>query len=214
MTVCNGILRIGCATGRFVASAKQMPAWRRMMCGSENCAMTSVTRFTQRHSGWRAGGAVLAGGGLLITRPFVLPYKRFATPCLVTRAQEYLAPAADPKKRPSYRQSVRHGRCLIGYPVEPSGHQPVMAHSLVYRFVIWLGGLTASLQKAQAMILERNPDSTCHRRLSAVDPSRAHSPPRLQTLETARQLLLTIPEWEACFACPFFPRFAARSGFD
>jgi len=48
----------------------------------------------------------------------------------------------------------------------------------------------------------------------SIDPHKARSPERLTTLETARQLLQVMEEWEACFGCKFFPRFATRSGFD
>ena len=165
-----------------------------------------------------AGVAVIVVGGLPTTPTFVLPYKRFATPCLVSRAQQYLE-----EPRVTYRQSVRHDRSLIGYPVptqEPStalsssAHQAVVDHSLIWRMVAWLGGLTWALDEARAMLLKSRPDSLCHRLEGMIDPKKARSPERQTTLETARQLLQVIPEWEACFGCSFFPRFATRSGFD
>jgi hypothetical protein len=79
--------------------------------------------------------------------------------------------------------------------------------------ISWLGSLTLVLDEARAMILRRNPDSLCHRFDGSVDPRKARSADRLTTLETARQLLQIIPEWEACFGCRFFPNFATRSGF-
>lgn len=157
-------------------------------------------------------------GGLPTSQTFVLPYKRFAAPCLLSRAQEYLE-----KSDVTYRQTVRHNRCLIGYPIAAEEtaaedaklpHQPVVDHSLIWRMVGWLGGLTGALQQARSMILQRNPDSTCHRIDVSVDPHKALLADRLTTLETARQLLQIIPEWEACFGCRFFPKFATRSGFQ
>jgi len=112
---------------------------------------------------------------------------------------------------------------LIGYPPvaregssdDPSTtHQPVVDHSLIWRFAGWLGGLALVLDAARSMVLKSNPDSLCHRRAGSVDPYKARSPERMATLETARQLLLVIPEWEECFGCSFFPRFATRAGFD
>ena len=123
----------------------------------------------------------------------------------------------------TYRESVREGRSLIGYPLRVtegasddalSRHQPVVDHSLIWRMVGWLGGLTWVLDQARAMLLESDSDSLCHRREGSVDPHKARSPERARTLETARQLLLLIPEWEDRFGCSFFPRFATRSGFD
>jgi hypothetical protein len=175
--------------------------------------------------------------GLLPTiLTFVLPYKRFATPCLVALARGYLN-----EPRVTYRETVRHNRSLIGYPVQPSTvedgktaprplscaeqqqvdappntqhHQPVIPPSLVWRFVGWLGGLTLSLDKAREMLLQQDPNSLCHRLAGNVALHKARSPDRLQALQTARQLLLVMPDWEECFDYKFFPRFATRSGFD
>ena len=164
---------------------------------------------------------------------FVLPYKRFAAPDLLARAKAYLN-----ESRATYRSVVRHNRCLIGYPlksqdannqgtnnpritgqdvdakVSPDTHQPVIPPSLVWRFTSWLGSLTFSLDKAREMILKQNPNSLCHRISGSVDPFKARSDERQRTLETARQLVLIMPEWEDCFGEKFFPRFATRAGFD
>lgn len=170
--------------------------------------------------GWHAGGVVIVVGGSPTIRTFVAPYKRFATPDLLDRAQSYLQ-----NSRVTYRQSVRHDRQLIGYPVTAKApatsteesrlpEQAVVDHSLIWRVIGWLGSLTLALDEARAMILRQNPNSICHRFEGSVDPHKARSPQRLTTLETARQLLQVIPEWEACFGCRFFPKFATRSGFS
>jgi hypothetical protein len=97
--------------------------------------------------------------------------------------------------------------------VDPD-HQAVIPPSLPWRFIGWLGSLVVALSQARQMLLQKNPDSLCHRVSGSVDPFKARSDQRLATLETARQLLLIIPEWEACFGRPFFPQFATRAGFD
>ncbi len=175
-----------------------------------------------------------------ITLPFVLPWKRFATPVLIAQTVKYLTPNIPPG---TYRSVVRHERLLIGYPVshvsrddaqpqqEPQTdhdlpleqdsseevdryHQAVIPPSLPWRFIGWLGTLSVALNKAREMLLQKKPDSLCHRVSGSVDPFKARSDERMVALETARQLLLIIPEWEACFDCPFFPQFATRAGFD
>lgn len=144
-----------------------------------------------------------------------MPYKRFAAPCLLARAAEYLD-----KPDVTYRKSVRHGRQRIGYPLKPASgdqkpsEQAVVDHSLIWRIVGWLGALSGALDKAREMLLQSDPHSNCHRTSGAVDPHKARSDERLKTLREARQLLLIIPEWEECFGKKFFPRFATRSGFD
>jgi len=154
-----------------------------------------------------------------------LPYKRFAAPNLLALASAYLH-----ESRTTYRTVVRHNRSLIGYPLQAPDdanvdsqkkqqdarkqHQPVVPPSLVWRFVGWLGALAFSLDKAREMLLQRNPNSLCHRTIASVAPHKAATEARGHTLETARQLLLIMPEWDSCFDYKFFPRFATRAGFD
>lgn len=159
----------------------------------------------------------------------MLPYRRFATANLLALAATYLH-----SSDATYRSVVRHERSKIGYPIETTvppeascdatapgddseidpHHQAVVSPSLPWRFIGWLGSLTWALCRGRQMLLEWNPNSTCHRTSGSVDPFKARSDERMATLETARQLLLMIPEWEACFQRPFFPQFATRSGFD
>lgn len=174
--------------------------------------------------------------GPLPTIPtFVLPYKRFASLWLFSLSKQYLdvpgsqQPKTSKRKatRTTYRSVLRHDRQKIGYPVQridehenegPQApryqHQPVVPPSLLWRFIGWLGSLTLTLDKAREMILRHDPNSTCHRVSGSVDPYKARSDERMQTLETARQLLLIMPEWERCFGRPLFPQFATRSGFS
>jgi hypothetical protein len=93
-------------------------------------------------------------------------------------------------------------------------HQPVIPPSLIWRMATWLGSLTLVLDKARQMILQHDPQSLCHRVDGSVAPRKARTPERLATLQTARQLVLVIPEWEECFGRKFFPQFATRAGFD
>ena len=137
---------------------------------------------------------------------------------MLSRARQYLE-----QPRVTYRQSVRYDRSVIGYPLpapeacsasSAAPNQAVVDHKLIWRFLAWLGSLTGVLDQARAMLLQRSPQSTCHRVEGSMDPHKARSPERVTTLETARQILQVIPEWEACFGCRFFPRFATRAGFD
>ena len=89
-----------------------------------------------------------------------------------------------------------------------------MPPSLVWRMAGWLGGLAIVLGRAREMILQHDPHSLCHRVAGTVAPHKARTPERLATLQTARQLVLVMPEWEECFGRKFFPQFATRSGFD
>ena len=174
-------------------------------------------------------------GPLPTIPPFVLPYKRFAAPWLFSLAQQYLNVPEDQQQedptreaakqnatRATYRSVLQHGRQKIGYPVqqtdkqgnEDPDHQPVIPPSLPWRFIGWLGSLMLTLDKAREMILKHDPNSTCHRVEGSVDPFKARSGQRLATLETARRLLLIMPEWESCFGRPLLPQFATRAGFS
>lgn len=171
-----------------------------------------------RRFGWLVGSAVSAAERLPTIPTFVLPYKRFAAPFLLEQAQRYLEDSDQ-----TYRTVVRHQRQCIGYPVDSpsdadgsdrSAHQAVIAPSLMWRFLTWLGRLTGSLDTARQMLLASDPNSLCHRISGHVDRQKARSDERLRCLETARQLLQIMPEWEEHFGCKFFPRFATRAGFD
>ena len=137
--------------------------------------------------------------------------------------------------RTTYRSVVRHAYCLIGYPIQrrdaqsdqvetkdeqqaaplqAGDHQAVVPPSLVWRMAGWLGGLSLVLDKARQMVLQNNPQSLCHRVDGNVASRKARTPERLAALQTARQLLLVMPEWEECFGRKFFPQFATRAGFD
>ena len=169
-----------------------------------------------------------------------MPYKRFATPCLIQPAQRFLRDSREGdangdqphRAKVGYRDAVKYNRQRIGYPIQQappqdtetapdetpseagSFHQPIVEHSLVWRMVGWLGGLTFALDEACRMILQRNPSSICHRYTSNISQAKARSDQRQKTLETADHLLRVIEEWETTFGEKFFPRFATRSGFD
>ena len=128
---------------------------------------------------------------------------------MISRAADYLEQAPT-----TYRRAVQQERRLTGYEADKSGHQPTVSHTLVWRFLGWLGGLTLPLAAARELLLKSDPDSLCHRVAGSVGPHKARSRQRLATLETARQLLLVAPQWERRFGRPFFPQFATRSGFD
>ncbi len=197
--------------------------------GDARSATSWKTASCVSRSGLLGGDAGDVVGASPTTPTFVLPYKRFAAPCLLALATRYLN-----EPRTTYRSAVRRNRCLIGYPLEQrpvvagkrdaadqqgatrraSDHQPVVPPSLVWRMTGWLGGLALVLDKARQMILQHNPHSLCHRVAGNVPAHKARTSERLVAIQTARQLLLIIPEWEACFGCKFFPQFATRSGFD
>jgi hypothetical protein len=186
------------------------------------------------------GNAYAAARRLPTTPFFVLPYKRFATPCLIQPTERFLRDSQDEDSngdqphhaKVGYRDAVKHNRQRVGYPIQQASlqdtetapdktpseaasfHQPIIDHSLIWRMVGWLGGLTFALDTACRMILQRNPNSLCHRYTSNIRRAKARSDQRQKTLETADHLLRVIVEWEAIFGEKFFPRFATRSGFD
>jgi hypothetical protein len=157
---------------------------------------------------------------------FALPYKRYDAYSLLQLAQSYVE-----HDQQSYRQTVcPHGR-LIGYgrstcssEAEQDGvpsarisnpnDNRATHHSLVWRFLSWLGVLTVALREARRMIRGVDPNSICHRFDGAVAPQKFRTRRRQQVLQQARQILMVMPEWEACFQEEFFPKFATRSGFD
>lgn len=69
--------------------------------------------------------------------------------------------------------------------------------------------MTVSLATGCDLFLKDDPSSTVHRFDGPVDPRKAHSEERLQSLTIARRLLYLRSRWDARFKNePFFPRFA------
>lgn len=84
----------------------------------------------------------------------------------------------------------------------------------VWRMLSWLGSQVPALQLGIRLIVQHNPDTTCHRFVGAVDPKKFRSPQRQRQLTQARKLLHLIDQWDRTFAEKFFPRFATRGGFS
>ena len=149
---------------------------------------------------------------LPIIPTFVLPYKRYAGPTLLSRAVDYVENSAT-----TYRQTVIHDGSTTGY-VRPPGSsagidERALDHSTVWRMLTWLGCQLPALAVGRQQIQQHNPSSTCHRFRGAVGPHKFRSPQREQFLCRSRQLLHLAAEWEEYFEGKFIPRYATRSGF-
>jgi hypothetical protein len=160
-----------------------------------------------------------------------LPYKRYDRQSLQDLATSYVE-----NDEQSYRRTVMPNGRIIGYdlantsPQAGGDRQPPSTatsrdtatghddrcthHSLVWRMLGWLGGLTVALSEAHQMLGGLDPHARHHRFVGAVARQKFRSRQRRHTLERARQLLKLIPDWEARFAEKFFPRFATRAGFQ
>lgn len=148
---------------------------------------------------------------LPITPIFVLPYKRFATPCLLELARVYLE-----HDRQTYRQTTRSGGLPTWYK-QSADTTKVALRALhvatLWQVLTWLGSQTAALQAGLTLFNQHDPANDLHRFVGAVAPHKHRSPERRDILATARRLLHLIDRWDRTFDRPFFPRFATRSGF-
>lgn len=202
-----------------------------MTCATESSESSWATRSTGAPSGWHGGTAANAEYGLPTFPFFVLPYKRYDSQSLQDLATSYVE-----NDQQSYRRTVMPNDRIIGYdlantspPVGGDPEPPTTAtsedtatghddrcthHSLVWRMLGWLGGLTVALSQAHQMLGSLDPQATHHRFVGAVARQKFRSRQRRHTLERARQLLKLIPDWEARFAEKFFPRFATRASFQ
>jgi len=184
------------------------------------CASSLLPRCESRPSSSPAGDAESAATCLPIIPIFVLPHKRFATPCLLQLARDYLE-----HDRQTYRQTTRS---VAGLPVwyEPPAHAantPNVAATAnvalralhlatLWQLLTWLGSQTSALQAALSLLSQHDPSDDLHRFTGAVDPHKYRSPERQQILTTARRLLRLIDRWDRTFPERFFPRFATSGG--
>jgi hypothetical protein len=141
---------------------------------------------------------------------FVLPYKRYASSCLLPRAAHYLE-----HDQATYESSVRQDAMPCGYATEenaPVIDERALHRSTLWRLVGYLGALTVSLQWGLNLWQQRYPTSLMHRFTGQVAPHKYRTPQRAETLRIARRLLYLQTHWDAKSAVRFFPRFATRSG--
>lgn len=160
--------------------------------------------------GLLAGAAGSAAAYLPITPIFVLPYKRFATPCLLELARGYLE-----RDRQTYRQAIRSGGLPAWYERSAGSAKDVLRAlhlATVWQFLTWLGSQTAALQAGLSLLNQHDPANDLHRFAGPVAPHKHRSPERRDILATARRLLRLIDCWDRTFEERFFPRFATRSG--
>jgi len=163
-------------------------------------------------SGWLVGGVAIAATCLPIIPIFVLPYKRYAGPTLLSLAAGYVE-----KDQQSYRKTASPSGRVTGYVTAPGARdidERALDHSTVWRLLTWMGCQLAALSAARDLIQQRDLSSTCHRFVGAVAPHKFRSPQREQLLRQSRQLLHLAAEWDERFPEKFFPRFATRSGFS
>jgi hypothetical protein len=117
-------------------------------------------------------------------------------------AKEYLAAAAT-----TLRTSVQHrGQAIVYTDDKQAG---ALSHTTLWRWLTWLGAMTVSLAVGNELFMQSHPSSSVHRFEGLVDPRKARSPSRLQSLSIARRLLYLQSRWDEAFAPEvFFPRFA------
>lgn len=91
-----------------------------------------------------------------------------------------------------------------------------MAHSSVWRWLSWLGGLTVTLHSASQLISQKDLGSTLHREVIPIDPKKYRGEEgcaRHQLLAQAGRMLLTEAVFERLLKKKIFPTFATGCGW-
>jgi hypothetical protein len=138
-----------------------------------------------------------------------LPQKRFVRQPVLEKASEYVG------TEHSYRQSVKEEGMPIMYDDRNAVGRKVpqgLAPSTVWRWLSWLGGMPATLRAGWDLIRQKEPDSTLHRELWAVPPTKYRSPKRRETLVAAMQMLAVDCLCGRIFGKGIFPRYATGGG--
>jgi hypothetical protein len=155
--------------------------------------------------------APVAGGRSPTTHPFALRRKQFVSPTLLETARDFLG------SRKSYRQAVQHQRRWLVYDDRQENslarRGAALAHSTLWRWLSWLGGLTKTLQSAMQLISQKFPGHSLHRQVIFIDPRKYRSEARGKTLEQAGRLLLVEGVFEQRMNNRIFPRFATGCGW-
>ena len=109
----------------------------------------------------------------------------------------------------SLRQATSQGtaKARIVYAEHPKA--AALSHTTLGRWLTFLGMMTASLAVGCDLFSQAHPDSSVHRFAGPVEPRKARSPERLNSLSIARRLLYLRSRGDVAFEqSPFFPRFA------
>lgn len=142
--------------------------------------------------------------------PFAVPYKRYVRPQIVERCERYTE--VDPA---TYRSSS-HEHGLAIFHEGTAGVEPddrTLAPSTVWRWILWLSDLQATLGRALDMIRARSPSSTIFRRPLLVPHRKYRSDERRRRLERTRLLIHAEREYRPLFGGSIFPGVATRSGW-
>lgn len=142
---------------------------------------------------------------------FALPYKRYTLPTLMAFSQAYVNEPTH-----SYRRLV--DGCPLPHQVEPgskTGHEPMMEHSTIHRWITTLGGYSRVVQNATDLMVQANPTTSLCRDLAGlkISPLKYMSSKRKQILLTCSQLVTLAPLYLAQFGVPIFPKLATRAGY-
>lgn len=141
-------------------------------------------------------------------------YKQFVSETVLDKAKDFLGTDK------SYRKTVRwRQRSLVyddrqNHPLAERG--AALAHSSVWRWLSWLGGLTRTCQQACQLISQKDPHSTLHREVIPIDPRKycgEEGCPRHQHLQRAGRMVLVEAVFQRQFDKRIFPRFATGCGW-
>jgi len=143
-----------------------------------------------------------------------LRYKQLVGETVLEKAKDFLG------SQKSYRKTVRCRQMSLVYD-DRQDHRlaergAALAHSSVWRWLSWLGGLTRTCQKACQLISQKDPHSRLHREVIPVDPKKycgEEGCPRHQLLERAGRMLLVEAVFQQQFAKRIFPLFATACGW-
>jgi len=143
-----------------------------------------------------------------------LRYKQFVSETLLEKAKDFLG------TKKSYRQTVRDGQRSLVYDDRQdhplARRAAALAHSSVWHWLSWLGGLTRTRQTACQLINQKDLHSTLHRELVLIDPKKYRGEAgcrRHQLLERAGRMLLVEAVFQLQLKKRIFPRFATSCGW-
>jgi hypothetical protein len=111
------------------------------------------------------------------TPTFVLPYKRYASTDLLQLAKQYLD---EPKL--SLRRATNQGAAGQRMVYADDLQAAALSHCTLWRWLTFLGMMTASLAVGCELFMQAHPDSSMHRFAGPVEPRKARSPERLNIL--------------------------------
>jgi len=139
---------------------------------------------------------------------FLLPYKRYAAPVIMTMSEQYVI-----EPEATYREVVQPEETPLGYAEKEGGtiDERQLSHTTLWHWLSWLGSKTGLTNQALDLLRQKDPGFELHRLARPMFPGKYRSAKRRNVLERAAELIRIGRRFAELFSKRIFPRLGNRA---